>query len=159
MRKFYIKKSLNASAFQMSVVRVKFADMLPVVHEHIIKLVLMPNVPPEEHWKGEIANAINSISKIKGRGYPKANMLFQWSYLDYEDELDNPGKFKRMLEQVKDEYSDLPMIDMDLYTLQQTVKAVMHDYLTWLCQLLPIDGYVKPSLCKQKLTEILEKER
>ena len=159
MRKFYIRKTLNASAFQMSAVRTKFVEMLPVVHEHIIKLLIMPNVLPEEHWKGEIATAVNSVSKMKGRGYPTAKMLFQWSYLDYEDELDNPGKLRKMLEGIHEEYSDLPMLDIEFATLQQKVKVIMHDYLEWLCQLLPIDGYVKPSLCKNKITEILEKER
>jgi hypothetical protein len=159
MRKFLIKRSLNANAFQASVVRYKFADKLPHVHEHIIKLILMPDVLPVEHWKGEIATALNTISKIKGRGYPKANMLFQWSYGDYEDELNNPGKLRGMLRQVQEEYSDLSMLKIDLNTLQQKVKVIMHDYLEWLCQLLPVDGYVEPSLCKKKLTEILEKER
>lgn len=159
MRKFHIKKSLNASAFQLSTVRTKFVEMLPHIHEHIIKLIMMPNVLPEEHWKGEIATAVNNISKIKGRGYPTAKMLFQWSYLDYEDELDNLGKLKKMLEGIQEEYSDLQMIDIDIHTLQQKVKIIMHDYLEWLCQLLPIDGYVKPSLCKNKLTEILENIR
>ena len=159
MRKFYIKRSLNANAYHASEVRSKFADKMPTVHEHIIKLLLMPDVQPVNHWKSEIAKAVNSIYKMKGRGYPKANMLFQWSYGDYEDELDNPGKLRRMINDIQDEYSDLPMIDVDLNTLQQKVKTVMRDYLEWLCQLLPVDGFVEAKLCQNRLTEILDKER
>lgn len=158
MRKFYIKRSLNANAFRASDVRSKFVDKLPTVHEHIIKLVLMPTAQPVNHWKSEIATALNNISKMKGKGYPKANMLFQWSYTDYEDELDNLGKLKRICNQIRYEYSDLQMIDIEINTLQQKVKTIMHDYLEWLCQLLPVDGYVEARLCAEKLTELLAKE-
>jgi hypothetical protein len=65
-------------------IKTELRSVTKIVMNHLIKVFLYPNVQEQNHWKREIAQSLNDISKQKGKNrFPTAKFLLQntWEFI------------------------------------------------------------------------------
>ena len=106
-----------------------------VVMNHLIKVWLYPNVQEQNHWKKEIAQALNDVPKVKGRNrYPDYRFLIQNTWNIYEDSLYD--RVDVIISSMKED--PIPFDFEDLY-------QAMSDYFDWICYRLSEKGIINYS--------------
>ena len=56
---------------------------------HLIKLYLYPDSVNKNHWRKEVAEKLNCVSKLKGRNrYPSKEFILNYSWESYKNEIE-----------------------------------------------------------------------
>lgn len=118
-----------------------------VVMNHLIKVWLYPDVQEQNHWKKEIAQALNDVPKVKGKNkYPDYRFLIQNTWNVYEDSLDD--RVDVIISSMRED--PIPFDFEDLY-------RAMSDYFNWICFKLSEKGIVRYSDIYETLEELRNK--
>lgn len=116
-----------------------------VVMNHLIKIWLYPSAREQNHWKSEVAHALNDVPKMKGKNrFPKFEFLMKNTWNVYEDSLEN------RIDAIMSDMKETP-IEFDSENLYYSI----HDYFSWICENLSKSGIVTNT----KVYEEIEKLR
>ena len=90
--------------------------------EHLIKIFLYPDAQENNHWRREVAAALNDVPKMKNSNkLPKAKFILDSSWMAWED------VFDRKVEVVKEDMVEDPI---DIST--DVLYAAVNEYFNWL---------------------------
>ena len=106
-----------------------------LVIKHLIKIFLYPVAQEQNHWKHEVAVALNDVPKMKNSNkLPKASFILDSSWMAWED------IFDRKVEVVKEDMIEQPasITTKDLY-------IAISEYFKWLSTELSRFGSVSYS--------------
>lgn len=118
-----------------------------VVMNHLIKVWLYPQVQEQNHWKREIAQALNDVPKLKGsKKYPDYNFLIRNTWKIYEDSL--ADRIQSIIDDMEEDH-----IDTDHHTLYLAIS----DYFKWICTQLSNRGIIQYSEIYQMIEELRNK--
>lgn len=115
-----------------------------VVMNHLIKVWLYPEVQEQNHWKKEIAQALNDIPKVKGKNkYPDYRFLIQNTWNVYEDSLED--RVDVIISSMKEDPTPFDF---------ENIYRAMSDYFDWICFRLSEKGIVRYSDIYDEIEEI-----
>ena len=115
-----------------------------VVLNHLIKIWLYPDVQEQNHWKKEVAQALNDVPKTKGRNkYPDYKFLIRNTWDVYEDALDD--RIDVIISSIHE--SPIPFDFNDIYN-------AMSEYFDWIAFRLSEKGIVRYSDIYDKIEEL-----
>lgn len=154
MKKYY--KSLNVSnpsevIYGMAQKKSDLADILEeptaIIIEHLIKLYLYPSSQYVSHWKQEIFNFQNKVSKLKhSKKYPSAAFIYNNTYKI------NSKYIEKWMENIVEDYK-LENIRPDRLNSRE-VKIKIEEYYRWLAANLSASGAIYRNSCYKKLDEL-----
>lgn len=122
--------------------------------EHIIKLTLMPNNSARNHWQGEIAGQLKSITRLKNsKKFPTAKQIYNWTYGKRQDLVTDRGWMGVAVRDVENQYKTT--ISKSIDEVCNDVDSVCIDYFKWLSDQLSNVGRVSSDVIYEKLDELL----
>lgn len=116
--KFYIK----AFAMSKSNIKQHLINKSPTVMEHLIKVWLYPDVVEQNHWKHEIATALNTIPVLKSKHRrPDSEFIYTYTFDAWKETIPD------FIERVCEDMAELPIS----YNISDVYDAES-DYFSWL---------------------------
>lgn len=136
----YIKSFADTS----SQIKSNLRGSTKVVMNHLIKIWLFPSAREQNHWKSEVAHALNDVPKQKGRNkFPKTEFLMKNTWNVYNDSLTN------RIDAIISDMSETPIpFDYD------NIYYAMHDYFVWICENLSKYGIISNSKIYEEIEHI-----
>lgn len=117
-----------------------------VVMNHLIKIWIYPDVQEQNHWKQEVAQALNDVPKLKGKHkYPDYKFLIQNTWNVYEDNIEDRADV------IISSMNENP-VHFDFNDLYYALA----EYFDWICIRLSEKGIVRYADIYNKIEELRE---
>ena len=138
---------IRAMAAQRSQLKLLILQSSGQIVEHILKILMFPNVTTTNHWESEIYAFLPRIQKVKGSNkLPGENFILD-ALTSYNDNL------KIFIPSILESESEFTPADLDLRVAEQAI----YEYQKWLAHELATFGSVTPNSVKNELNSIIEK--
>ena len=123
--------------------------------EHLFKLYLMPNRMDRSHWKSEIANFLDSVSKLSGKNkFPTFKQIYAWTYGKYQDVITDNKYIKVMVDNIIYDYK-ISEIRKTYPQICEEFDFICQQYFKWISEKLSSIGIVSRPEIFKKLDEII----
>ena len=127
-----MKRYIRSFAVTKREVQADLRAAARVIIEHLIKIFLYPDAQENNHWKREVAAALNAVPKMKNSNkLPKAKFILDSSWMAWED------IFYRKVEVVKEDMIEDPInVDVDI------LYGAIDEYFNWISNELSRFGLI-----------------
>ena len=87
----------------------KFRDLQDVLNEHLVFLLMAPDNPAYNHWKGELGGWLRALAtkKIKGDKYLSQKVIFKFLYKEPFENVGGNRDYFEILDNMKNLNVDL----------------------------------------------------